>query len=282
VQLIPAQSWEDPLPIPDGENPDQAIINSDWYKQICHPIVKAMYKRDWDAATRLHQEAQCLDLHGLSREDRERIRLQLMYLEFQMHIGMRRLERIQTILPVIDEVFRTAKGDPLTDFQRRKLRLEIHLILDLSGIRAADSGDIERLAYNDTSRHWPFDVWIMLSYWAFIHRNEDLLLHANNRMITMCEDNKIYAWYIQRNLVMQMLLTGEATADDMIWLIDTVELISQLESVGGRIRKTAVEHGVWNDKVANAFRTMMDTMSRTNNTAVDIYCQKSKQATLAS
>ena len=282
VQLIPAQSWEDPLPIPDGENPDQAIINSEWYQRICDPIVRSMYKRDWNAASRMYQEAMCLDLRDLTREECERIRLQLMYLEFQMHIGTRRAERIRQLLPVIDEVFRTAKPNLVTDYLRRKLRLEISLILDLTGIRAADPVDIERMAYNETSRHWSFEVWIMLSYWAFAHRNTDLLLHANDRMIAACEDHKHYAWYIQRNLVMQLLLSGEASEDNLLWLIDTVDLISQLESVGGRIRVFSDKQGIWTERVAKSFGAKVDLLSKTNNRAVEILYKNTKHETIAS
>ena len=107
-------------------------------------------------------------------------------------------------------------------------------------------------------------------------------MHANNRMIESSDENCCYAWYIQRNLVMQMMLNSEATEDDLLWLIDSVDILTQLSSIKGRIRIMAEEQGIWTEQTSQAFKSMQDTLERTNSTAVESLYKKTLELSAAS
>jgi hypothetical protein len=215
-----------------------------WYTQWCEPVVVALYKHQVEIARNLLDLLDSvLQSDELPTPDIQCLRYQYAYLRFQLHLTSK--DRSQAIieLPVIEHQLNIKCELPLAEEMRKRLLLQLRINLDRLEIKQLFSDEFDQLFDVICPSEHNTELWFYISGWAFRHCRVDLLEQAYAFSVMQARGFQVN-WNWQRVNIMLKLVRGDASRDDLIWLIDNIALEQHLRSIQRDIWPRARELGL--------------------------------------
>lgn len=226
-----------------------SVEKTSWYAEWCEPIVVALYGRDHDGIKAALDNAQKAARSGkLNETDSALLTYQVCYMENQANGIFLDPEwcdsRRQIILDVLGTPGKCSKAENL----RKRLYLQLRITLDRGGVLPLLHDEFERL-YNDMpqSEHTT-EVWHYISSWAFKYNDPHFLEKAYEFAVSHARGFNV-AWAWQRVHIMWQMVKGDATRNDLSWLVKRAEILQQLRSIQKRIWTRAREKNLIDERL---------------------------------
>lgn len=222
---------------------------SSWYVSWCEPIVVALYSRDpQEINSKLAAARQVLASGRLKALEADFLAYQLAYLEFQAQLVVRDHEWDKTeVMDFVDRLSRASEY-PAADRLRRRLLLQLRINMDrLSKLDLAPA-EFEKLFYELPEEEYTTEAWLYISGWAFRHNQPDYLEKAYEFALLQARGFEV-DWTWQRVHMMWKLVRGDATREDLLWLIEKADIDKHLRSIKRGIWERAKELGIVDERI---------------------------------
>jgi hypothetical protein len=222
---------------------------SNWYVNWCEPIVVALYGRDsHEIREKLAVAADALVSGKLKALDADCLSYQLTYLEFQAQIvlkdpGWDNTHLIQFIAR-LSQPSEFAAADRL----RRRLLLQLRINMDRLGLVELMPLDFEELFTELPEEEYTTEAWLYISGWAF-RKKQPLYLEKAYEFALLQARGFEVDWTWQRVHLMWKLTRGDASRDDLLWLIDKADIHKHLMSIKRSIWQRAEELGLVDERI---------------------------------
>jgi hypothetical protein len=215
-----------------------------WYSQWCEPVAVALYKHDVESARNyLSLMAEAIKSGDLPTPDVQCLQYQYAYLKFQLHLTAKDRTAAVIDLETIESQLNLPCKLPLAERMRQRLLLQLRVNLDRLNLKPLLPEEFNLLASDIPKTEYNTELWFYLSGWAFRHCQAALLESAYE--FTVMQGRGFQAnWAWQRVNIMLKLVRGDATRDDLIWLIDNIALVQHLRSIQRDIWPRAQELGL--------------------------------------
>lgn len=222
---------------------------SNWYVSWCEPIVVALYSRDpLEIRAKLDAAKEVLDSGKLKALEADFLTYQLTYLEFQAQLVLRDHGWDNTQL--INFIARLSEP---TDFApadrlRRRLLLQLRINMDRLDLLELTPLDFEELFYELPEEEYTTEAWLYISGWAFRHNQPIYLEKAYEFALLQARGFEV-DWTWQRVHLMWKLARGDATREDLLWLIEKADIDKHLRSIRRGIWQRAESLGIVDERI---------------------------------
>lgn len=222
---------------------------SNWYVTWCEPIVVALYGRNpQEIRDKLDGAKDVLASGKLKALEADCLSYQLTYLEFQAQIvlkdpGWDNTHLIQFIAR-LSQPSEYAAADRL----RRRLLLQLRINMDRLNLIELSPLDFEELFLELPEEEYTTEAWLYISGWAFRKEQPQYLEKAYEFALLQARGFEV-DWTWQRVHLMWKLTRGDATREDLLWLIDKADIHKHLRSIQRSIWHRAKELGLVDERI---------------------------------
>jgi hypothetical protein len=222
---------------------------SNWYVSWCEPIVVALYSRDpQEIRTKLAAAGSILAEGKLKALEADCLSYQLTYLEFQAQLVLQ--DRGWDDTHLINFIARLSQPSEYlaADRLRRRLLLQLRINMDRLDLIELTPLDFEELFHELPEEEYTTEAWLYISGWAFRHEQPLYLEKAYEFALLQARGFEV-DWTWQRVHLMWKLARGDATREDLLWLIDKADIHKHLRSIQRGIWQKARDLGIVDERI---------------------------------
>ena len=226
-----------------------SIEKTSWYAKWCEPIVVALYERNKEGIESALAAAHKAAASGkLGEVESALLTYQVCYLEHQANGIFLDTEWRESRREVIIETLGTPGKCQKAENLRKRLYLQMKICLDRADVTELGLEEFEKLYHDLPIAEHTTEVWHYISAWAFKYNDAKYLEKAYEFAVSHARGFNV-AWSWQRMHIMWQMVKGNATRNDLSWLIKRAEILQQLQSIRKRIWDRAVEQGLIDERL---------------------------------
>lgn len=222
---------------------------SNWYVTWCEPIVVALYSRNpKEIREKLAAAADTLVTGKLKALEADCLAYQLTYLEFQAQIVLKDPGWDNTHL--IQFIARLSQPSEYAAAERLRCRLLLQLRVNMDRLNLVELTplDFEELFNELPEEEYTTEAWLYISGWAFRKKQPIYLEKAYEFALLQARGFEV-DWTWQRVHLMWKLARGDASRDDLLWLIEKADIHKHLRSIQRSIWQRARELGLVDERI---------------------------------
>lgn len=202
-----------------------------WYEIWCRPVIQALYAHDrGEVENSLATAKNELERNSMSADQKQALRLQMRYLEYQMAKALgSKADAPAAYLAALAEI-----DLPVTGNVSRVMRARLLLQLRASGERAG-FGPCPREVFDILVQDIPegdrdLEFWHYVANWAFTHQVGEYLAQALEQFVVQAP-GALSDYFFQRVNLMYLLVERRAMRADITELIRRLRLQEHCEDL---------------------------------------------------